>query len=213
MRQFLRRYGRYLLYLPVAAAMAAIGFLVGERRVSLTRPARLPDEVALEHPRIAPAPARVATMPAPEPVPAPEPEVRPHTVRKLSWGGIVVLLIPFIIAIVAIAANSRAHLNTLPAQQVPGGDPGRGKQAVVAFGCGSCHTIAGVPGANGKVGPTIDASLAQRSFIAGKLPNTPDNLIRWIMDPQGVTPGTDMPNMGVPEATARDIAAYFYSLR
>jgi cytochrome c len=50
----------------------------------------------------------------------------------------------------------------------------------------------------------------QRSFIAGRLPNTEDNLIRWIQDPQQVEPGTAMPDLGVTEDEARDIAAYLY---
>lgn len=49
--------------------------------------------------------------------------------------------------------------------------------------------------------------------VAGMLRNSPANLIRWIRDPQGVVPGNAMPDMGVTEADARDIAAYLYTLR
>ena len=214
MSRFFQKYGRYLLYLPIAVGMAAVGFLVGERRAAQTRPGRLPDEVARSHPRVIPPPEPVpAGEEFREPEPAEEPEARPHRVRPLAWGAFAVLLIPFLIAAVAIGLSSRSHLNTYAVQTVPGGDPGRGRQAIVAFGCGSCHTIAGVPGANGKVGPTLDASLAQHSFIAGRLPNNPTDLISWIMNPQAVSPGTDMPDMGVPVLTARDIAAYLYSLK
>ena len=45
------------------------------------------------------------------------------------------------------------------------------------------------------------------------LRNSPANLVRWIRDPQGVVPGNAMPNMGVSDAEARDIAAYLYTLR
>ena len=97
-------------------------------------------------------------------------------------------------------------------QTVPGGNPERGSQAIQRYGCGACHSIPGVPGADGKVGPPL-TDWAQRSVIAGRLANTTDNLVRWIQDPQGVSPGTDMPNMGVSDAEARDIAAYLYTIQ
>lgn len=91
------------------------------------------------------------------------------------------------------------------------GDPSRGRQALAGFGCGACHLIPGIRGARGSVGPPL-TSFASRSYIAGQLMNSPDNLIRWIVDPQGVEPGTAMPNLGVIPAVARDMAAYLYTL-
>ncbi len=96
--------------------------------------------------------------------------------------------------------------------EVPGGDAERGRAAMPLYGCGSCHSIPGLPGANANVGPPLDG-FANRQFIAGQLANTADNLVLWIMDPQGVEPGTAMPNMGVTEEDARDIAAYLATLR
>jgi cytochrome c len=95
---------------------------------------------------------------------------------------------------------------------VPGGDPGRGESLIYVQGCGSCHTIPGVTGARGTVGPPL-ARWSRRDFIAGELPNTPDNLVRWIVNAPAIEPGTDMPNLGLSEAEARDIAAYLYTLR
>ena len=95
---------------------------------------------------------------------------------------------------------------------MPGASPERGRQAIQRYGCGSCHTIAGVPRAQGQVGPRL-ADLNERVMIAGRLANTPDNLVRWIEDPQGVSPGTDMPNLAVTDVDARDIAAYLLMLR
>jgi len=43
--------------------------------------------------------------------------------------------------------------------------------------------------------------------------NTPANLFRWIRTPQQVEAGTAMPNLGVTEEQARDIASYLYTLR
>jgi cytochrome c len=95
--------------------------------------------------------------------------------------------------------------------QVPGGSPQRGAQDIGHFGCGACHVIPGIRGATGKVGPPL-TDFAQRGYIAGELPNDGANLIRWIMDPRSVEPGTDMPDLGVSDQQAADIAAYLYTL-
>ncbi len=99
-----------------------------------------------------------------------------------------------------------------PAWAVVGGDARRGVQLIKTLGCAACHTVPGVAGAHGNVGPPL-TRFGDRVFIAGMLPNTPPNLVRWIRDPQGVIPGNAMPNMRVTEAEARDIAAYLYTLR
>ena len=98
------------------------------------------------------------------------------------------------------------------AAAIVGGDPDRGHNDIRRFGCGSCHTIPGVTGANSLVGPPL-TGIAQRVYIAGVLPNNGDNMIRWLMDPQKVDSLTAMPKLGVGEAEARDIAAYLYTLR
>jgi cytochrome c1 len=99
-----------------------------------------------------------------------------------------------------------------PPPQVPGGDPARGSDLIQQFGCGACHMIPGVRDAVGMVGPPL-IHWSQRGFIAGQLPNNAQNLIRWIMDPPGVEPGTAMPNLHLSEQQARDIAAYLFALK
>lgn len=99
-----------------------------------------------------------------------------------------------------------------PEQTVEGGDAARGKQLMHRYACATCHVIPGVAGANGQVGPPL-TSWAQRAYIAGNLSNTPENLIRWVQVPQSVEPGTAMPNLGVTDQDARDIASYLYTLR
>jgi putative membrane protein len=92
-----------------------------------------------------------------------------------------------------------------------GGDPRSGPQKIQAYGCQTCHTIPGVPGAAGTVGPPLD-QVARRSYIAGG-PNAPDRLVQFLRHPRQVRPGTPMPEMGVTEPDARDIAAYLYTLK
>jgi cytochrome c2 len=91
-----------------------------------------------------------------------------------------------------------------------GGDPSRGEAMFIQYGCGSCHGVKHVRKATGMVGPPLDG-IAIRAMIAGKLPNQPDNMVRWIRDPQQVTPGTDMPDLHVSQRDARDITAFLYT--
>ena len=98
------------------------------------------------------------------------------------------------------------------AAAMTGGDPARGRAAISRYGCSTCHTIPGVSGAQGLVGPPL-GQIASRSYIAGVMPNTPDNMIRWIENPPQVDGLTAMPNLGVSERDARDIAGYLYTLK
>lgn len=93
-----------------------------------------------------------------------------------------------------------------------GGDADRGKRALHQYACSACHTIPGVTGSSPHVGPPL-AGIASRSLIAGKLANTPDNIVRWLRHTKEVDPLTAMPEMGVTEQDARDIAAYLATLR
>jgi cytochrome c len=99
-----------------------------------------------------------------------------------------------------------------PRRPVAEGDAERGRALIQSHGCGSCHTIPGVLGARALVGPPLWA-MADRGYIGGVLPNTQSDMVRWIRNPRAVDPRTLMPNMGVTESDARDIAAYLYTLR
>ena len=91
------------------------------------------------------------------------------------------------------------------------GDPEVGRKRIEVYGCPACHTIPGVPGADALVGPPLNG-WSERTYIAGQIPNEPDNLVAWIMDPPSLDEDTAMPDLGVAEADARDIAAYLYTL-
>lgn len=90
-----------------------------------------------------------------------------------------------------------------------GGDPNRGKASLAEYGCSACHVISGVTSAVGRAGPPL-TGIAERSYLAGVVPNTPDNMIAWIMNPQSINPRTAMPNLSVPEGVARDMVTYLY---
>lgn len=98
------------------------------------------------------------------------------------------------------------------ARAMTGGDPGRGRTALRSYGCDTCHTIPGVATADATVGPPL-TQIARRTYLAGRLENTPQNMTRWIRSPREVDPETAMPDTGVSISDARDIAAYLYTLR
>jgi cytochrome c len=98
------------------------------------------------------------------------------------------------------------------ARQLTSGDPDKGKLAIVKYGCDTCHNIPGVLTATATVGPPL-SQVALRSYLAGRIDNTPENMIRWIRQPHSVDPQTAMPETGVTERDGRDIAAYLYTLR
>jgi cytochrome c1 len=93
-----------------------------------------------------------------------------------------------------------------------GGSPKNGKAAIDHYGCASCHTIPGIRGANGLVGPPLN-QIASRVYIGGVLTNTPENMLRWLRDPPAVDPKTAMPNVHLTDSDARDVAAYLYTLK
>lgn len=91
-------------------------------------------------------------------------------------------------------------------------DPVQGQRLLTQYQCGSCHAIPGVAAARGGQGPSLEA-FGRRSYIAGRIPNNPDSLARWIVAPSALVPDTAMPSMGVSPAEARDMAAYLGTLQ
>jgi len=112
----------------------------------------------------------------------------------------------------ALLAGCHGQTGTQASADVAGGDPVRGRGLIRSYGCGSCHEVKGVPGAQGTVGPPL-TGVGGRMYIAGRLANTPENLARWIKDPKGVDEKTAMPNLGLDDQDARDIAAFLYDQR
>jgi cytochrome c1 len=100
----------------------------------------------------------------------------------------------------------------LTAEVTTGGSASRGASAIGRYGCGSCHTIPGISGAHGLTGPPL-SGIGSRLYVGGVLPNTPQNLVRWIENPKAIDEKTLMPNLSVTNRDARDIAGYLYTLR
>lgn len=87
-----------------------------------------------------------------------------------------------------------------------------GRRVIEAFECGVCHTIPGITGAHGVVGPPL-ANFRRRSFIGGTLPNRPELLVLWIRNAPRFAPRTAMPAFPtMTDRQALDVAAYLYTL-
>jgi len=119
-------------------------------------------------------------------------------------------LLPSTLVLLATLAACGSALP--PDRRVLEGDPRRGAQLIAEVGCGACHRIPGIDGANGIVGPSL-AGVGRRSLLAGVLPNRPGLMARWVRNAPALRPETGMPEMPLSEEEAEDVAAYLYTLR
>lgn len=92
--------------------------------------------------------------------------------------------------------------------QKTGGDPERGRKLLAAYQCGTCHVVPDVESARGRMGPSLER-ISKREKLRGDLPNTPENLIRWIDEP-GTIKQTTMPKLTRAPQDAKDMAAALY---
>lgn len=116
------------------------------------------------------------------------------------------------LAVLLLLAGCSGGKVTRPYDVALNGNAQRGMQVIQQYGCGGCHTIPGIHAANGVVGPPL-MFFSRRTMIAGELPNSPENLVRWIEDPPAVEPKTAMPKLGLTDQQAHDVVAYLYTLR
>lgn len=101
----------------------------------------------------------------------------------------------------------------VPARAEPARDEvERGRRLIAQYQCGRCHEVPGVPDSRGRVAASL-AGFGRRSYIAGRFPNEPATLARWIAAPTALSPATLMPSMGVSDADARAMASYLGSLK
>ena len=113
-----------------------------------------------------------------------------------------------------IAAGCKPNATTVQwAKEATGGNPQRGEAALVRYGCIACHTVDGIRQSQAAtVGPPL-TRMASRTYLAGNLQNTPETLIRWIQKPREIHPDTAMPDVGVTDSDAQDMAAYLYTFK
>lgn len=129
------------------------------------------------------------------------------TRRTLPW---LVLALALALLGSALWAGRREHAYVERVEAQTGGNVRHGHHAIVRYGCGACHEIPGIAGANGQAGPPLKG-VGNRQYIAGRLRNSPDNMVLWISHPRQVDPHTAMPDMAVTSSDARNITAYLYA--
>ena len=134
----------------------------------------------------------------------PAPSRHPWLFTGAALGGVIVVT-------AATATWSSRQQAERIARAITGGDPARAEHIMRRYGCGGCHTIPGLAGADGQVGPPL-SGLIHRVYIGGAASHSPDGLIQWIVAPQRFSPRSAMPATGISEAEARDVAAYLYAL-
>jgi cytochrome c2 len=133
-----------------------------------------------------------------------------RSLRSRAAAAFAVLAVLIVAACLILNQAWKADDLRARAEALTGGNAERGRLAFADIGCGGCHSVDGVSGAHGLVGPPLDG-IAVRAVIAGKLANNPANLERWISAPQSVVPGNAMPDMPMSAQDARDIAAFLYT--
>jgi len=127
------------------------------------------------------------------------------TGTRIRW------LVGTLLAVLVISGCGVMSRQVDPRIEETGGNIERGGELARTNGCIMCHSVDGMGGVENGYGPSLDGFAGNR-LIAGGVDNTPDALIRFLMDPQAVVPGTGMPSVGLTEQEARDIAAWLYSL-
>jgi cytochrome c oxidase subunit II len=148
---------------------------------------------------------------APVPNPAASPSPQPVVPAPAASPGVQ----PSVLPAVSPAPVPGAPAPANPPQPAPaGGDPALGMQVIQQKGCGSCHTIPGIPGANGTIGPNLGGVASRTRIAGGAVPNNgPNDLKAWIMNPPGLKPGTIMPNLGLTDEQATNVVAYLETLK
>jgi cytochrome c2 len=140
----------------------------------------------------------------------------PETHARRHSGTMAIVLIVLALALAGGVATAlkikRERESDALSRRLTQGDPKRGPELALRYGCAGCHEIPGVRGPRGRVGPSLDA-VATRLYLGGRLPNTPDNLVQWIFNAREVDPKSAMPVTGISKREARDMAAYLLARR
>ena len=107
--------------------------------------------------------------------------------------------------------DSAKPLPTVPPGILESGDATQGKALFASKGCTACHQIGGE---GGSAGPALDGigDRTKRPTLIGDLENTPENLWRWITNPQLVKPRTLMASQPLTPQEAADLVAYLETL-
>lgn len=118
-----------------------------------------------------------------------------------------------LMAFSAVAMEPADFRQWLAAQGAPSaGTTGAGASLFLRHGCGACHAVAGTE-ATGTLGPDLSHLGSRKTLGAGILPNSEDNIARFIAEPEAIKPGVQMPAFGMlPREDISAIAAWLKGL-
>jgi cytochrome c oxidase subunit II len=88
----------------------------------------------------------------------------------------------------------------------------RGMQIFIQGPCAVCHTVTGTD-AGGHTAPDLTHFGGRATIAAGLLHNTPENLGRWLDDPQTLKPGSNMPKIDLSQSDRAALVAYLEGLK
>jgi cytochrome c oxidase subunit 2 len=87
-----------------------------------------------------------------------------------------------------------------------------GRRIFETTACVNCHTVTGTT-AHGRFGPDLTHLMSRETIASGAVPNTAENLQRWIQNPDVMKPGSKMPAMGLGDQEVSAVTAYLETLR
>jgi cytochrome c oxidase subunit 2 len=108
----------------------------------------------------------------------------------------------------AVTANVPAHLGI--EGDLASGDVARGLHIYQQQTCGTCHAIDGVSSA--RYAPDLSHIASRETLGSGVISNSPENLYKWLYDPQAIKPGCNMPTFHLSPEQTRDVTAYLETL-
>ena len=91
-------------------------------------------------------------------------------------------------------------------------DAAKGRQFVTSHACAACHTVRGTSAA-GTLGPDLTHVAGRLTIAAGLLPTTRGSLAAWIVDPQTIKPGNNMPMVPMSADDVTSVSAYLATLK
>lgn len=120
-------------------------------------------------------------------------------------------------ALLVIAEQPDEYERWAQAQREPAKNPAselekRGQQVFLTSPCVMCHAIQGTS-ANAKTAPDLTHVASRRTLASATIPNTRGYLAGWIVDPQHIKPGTNMPAITLAPDDLQALLAYLESLR
>ena len=121
-----------------------------------------------------------------------------------------------LMAFVVIAEAPARYEQWASHQRTPAAEPAgalatRGRELFLSTTCAMCHAVQGTV-ANARKGPVLTHVAERGTLAAGTLPNTADDMARWIRDPQQFKPGVNMPASNLSDADIAAIVAYLRGL-